>query len=80
MNTNSTKNLYAAAIELYTPNGMRPDFRYFHIPENEDLRYAEASFRRAHSNEICSGRMRVVSIARAIGFHALDDNGDLAVA
>jgi hypothetical protein len=73
--------LYCACVEVMQRDGsMKPSYRYMHIPENEGQPYAERMFAASHQSEIMSGRMRVISVALAIGYHALDDNGDQAVA
>jgi len=75
------KPLYCAACEFIRPDGsIKPKMFYMHIPDNEGVLYAERMFRRSHQKSLMSGRMRIVAVSVALGFHALDDNGDRAVA
>jgi acyl CoA:acetate/3-ketoacid CoA transferase alpha subunit len=75
------KPLYCAATEFVQPDGsIKPKMFYMHIPDNEGCLYAERMFRRSHQKSLMAGRMRIVAVSRVVGFHALDDNGDKAVA
>lgn len=75
------KPLYCAACEFINRDGtIRPKMFYAHIPENEGSLYAERMFRRSHQRSLMNGRMRIVAVSQVVGFHALDDNGDKAVA
>jgi hypothetical protein len=75
------KPLYCAACEFIKPDGsVKPKMFYMHIPDNEGTLYAERMFRRSHQKSLMAGRMRIVGVSIVVGFHALDDNGDLAVA
>lgn len=52
-------------------------FEYLHA---EHDRYARAEFYKANAQKAECGKLEIISVAPAIGWHALDDNGDEAIA
>ena len=53
------------------------DFEYLHA---EHAGHARAQFLNEHVQKMRFGKLEIISAAPAIGWHALDDNGDTAVA
>jgi hypothetical protein len=70
--------LWGAAYERKVGDRWKAEIEYFQGAETP----AEAAmkFKAAHSYEILRGKLHVVAVSQAVGFFALDDNGDVASA
>lgn len=74
--TENTKDpMYSAALEYFNELGQMVNCEvvYTHAP---DWVSANASFRRTYSNQLCSGRVKIVGVARAIGWFVQDEHGE----
>jgi hypothetical protein len=67
--------MFSAACEYFDDNGQMThgNIVYTHAP---DLRSAECSFRAIYSNELCSGRMRIIAVAPPVGWFVQDEHGE----
>jgi hypothetical protein len=72
---NKKDPMFCAALEFFDRNGQLAgcDTVYTHAP---DWATANASFRRSYSRELCSGRVRIVDVARAVGWFVDDNHGE----
>jgi hypothetical protein len=68
--------MFSAALEHFDVLGqlINCNIVYTHAP---DWATANASFRRIYSNELCAGSVRIVGVARAVGWFVQDEHGEL---
>jgi hypothetical protein len=67
--------MFSAALEYFDEQGQLVNCNvvYTHAP---DWATANASFRRIYSNQLCSGQVKIVGVARAVGWFVQDEHGE----